>query len=265
MALMWYIVFSSDTSLPVKKKSYIFIFDIAYNIIFWLYSFKVTPTHHHRFNSFDFVSFPPSCSHKLVTTSCQWLSSGPENCCLHSVVGWRIGQIMHTAGGSTVSWSVSFKDRHTHTCIHKHTLSSLSASDNIAQWTRLLISRVPSRVGSGTAASANSSSQRHQSRTVSVLRCVTVSSPRCSHNPACPAASSPTTRHRDKTWEWMNKPGECKILQQHSNRELMIPFVPRGVPQNSGPYTLSMGPSLHPRLFIVVSLWALLPQRNKNE
>lgn len=70
-----------------------------------------------------------------------------------------------------------------------------------------------SRVGSGTAASANSSSQRHQGRTVSALRCVTVSSPRCSHNPACPAAPSPTARQRNTNiWEWMSKPGDCRNL-----------------------------------------------------
>lgn len=87
-------------------------------------------------------------------------------------------------GGSTVSQSVSFTDRHTLTCIHKHTLNSLSASDNIAQWTHLIISRV---LGQSWFWHCSFRYQlQPESRSASAMRCVTASSPLCSHNPADP-------------------------------------------------------------------------------
>lgn len=81
---------------------------------------------------------------------------------------------MHTSAGSTVSQSVRRKDRHTLACTNTHSLVSVPVKTGLSG----CVSSFPvssSRVGSGTAASANGFNRRHQSRTASASRCVTAS------------------------------------------------------------------------------------------
>lgn len=128
-----------------------------------------------------------------------------------------MGQIMHTSVGSTVSQSVRRKDRHTLACTNTHSPVSVPVKTGLCR----RVSSFPvssSRVGSGTAASANSFSWSHQSRTASAPRCVTASPAPCSHNPACPAASQNhrnllrnifVSRHREAS-----EKQEVKVMSQ---------------------------------------------------
>lgn len=110
----------------------------------------------------------------------------PDSCCLHRVAGRRMGQIMHTAEGSTVTLSVRFTDRPTHICINKLTFCTRSASDNSSADPSphfpcpgpelVLALQLPL-----TALAS------YQSRTASALRCVTLSAFfLCSHSPTMP-------------------------------------------------------------------------------
>lgn len=96
---------------------------------------------------------------------------------------------MHTSAGSTVSQSVRRIDRHTLACTNTHSPVSVPVKTGLSG----RVSSFPvssSRVGSGTAASANSFSWSHQSRTASAPRCETAAPAPCSHEPAWPAGSN---------------------------------------------------------------------------
>jgi len=134
------------------------------------------------------ISSALSWSDKVVDASCRWLPLALRTAADTVLPGEEWDKSCIQQGDRRpVSRSVLKTHTHTHSPVCVPVITQLSGPISS-------FPASPSRVGSGTAASAQRSSQRHQSRTASAVRGVAVSSRLRSHNPECPAAPSPTAR-----------------------------------------------------------------------